>query len=211
MQFENNGIRKLCGKHGYLKRPSNITHINLYSGQIDFICDETLDEIFYNSKVILLNLAKNKLKTIPRKFNETGWEQSNYLQKIFLGGNPVQCDCDMLWLISWLNNTRVSGQSLVPDYKDMICAGGAWNGIPVYKLDKVKMGCYPKRVATWIIAVSSGIGSVLLVIVIVIIIVNRKWNAVRWVIFKNFDALLGDPDRNEDLEHMEFDAFLSFW
>ena len=117
----------------------------------------------------------------------------------------------MLWLISWLNNTRVSGQRLDQDYQDVICTGGQWNGTPVYKLNQVKMGCYPKNVATWIIIVSSVIGGLFLLSVIVTIIIHRKWNAVRWIIYKNFDALLGDPDRNEDLENMEFDAFLSFW
>ncbi len=117
----------------------------------------------------------------------------------------------MLWLISWLNDTRVSGKRLVQDYQDVICTGGKLNGTPVYTLSRVKMGCYPKKVARWIIAVSSISSGLILISVIMAIIVHRKWNAVRWIVYKNFNKLLGDPDRNEDLDSMEFDAFLSFW
>ncbi len=191
---------------------SNVTHLNLFSGQIEVICDETLNEILHNSKVEVLNLADNRLKQIPQKFGEiTNTRNDNSLKELWLGGNPVQCDCDMLWLIPWLNNTRVSGRRLVHDYQDVICTGGKWNGTPVYKLDKVKMGCYPKKIAMWIIVVSSVVGSVAILFVIIAITIHRKWNAVRWIIYKNFDKLLGDPDRNEDIENMEFDAFLSYW
>ncbi len=210
MDIEHHGITRLCGKYDYLKRPSNITHLDLYSGQTDFICDDILNEIFYCSEVKLLNLAKNKLRIIPTKFNETGWKLSDNIKKILLGGNPVQCDCDMLWLISWLNNTRVSGQRLVQDYQDVICTGGQWDGIPVYRLDKVKMGCYPKKVVTWIIVVSSVIGGLMLITVILVIIVYRQRTLVRWWMYKRFDKLIGNPDKMEDLTDMEYDAFLSY-
>ena len=190
---------------------SNITHLNLFSAKIEFICQETLHEILHYSNIELLNLARNKLQIIPYMFNETISQQKTTLKKLYFGGNPVKCDCDMLWLISWLNNTRVSGERLVQDYQDVICTGGILDGIPVYKLDKVKMGCYPEKVATWIVVAASIIGGLLLMSVIIAIIIHRKWNAIRWIIYKNFDKILGDPDRKEDIENIEFDAFLSYW
>ncbi len=212
IEYVNSDITELCWIYDYLKKPSNMTHINLSSGKIEVICDETLNEILYNSEVRVLNLINNRLKKIPEKLRETAiLENSTKLDKLLLAGNPVQCDCDMLWLISWFNNTRVSGKRLVQDYQDVICTGGEFDGTPVYKLDKVKMGCYPKKVAAWIIVVSSVIGCLFLISVIIAIMIHRKWNAVRWIIFKNFDKLLGDPDRNEDHENIEFDAFLSYW
>ena len=212
IEFENTKITGLCGSYAYLKKPmSNITNLNLFAGQIEFLCDETIEEILYNSNIKSINLAKNNLKRIPKQFNETtSWKRHN-LEKLWLGGNPVQCDCDMLWLISWLNNTRVSGNRLVQDYQDVICKGGNVDGIPVYKLTRVQMGCYPEKVAMWIIIVSSVVGGLLLISVIVAILIHRKWNAVRWIIYKNFDKLLGNPDRNEDIQNTEFDAFLSYW
>ena len=208
IDFIHTKTKKLCGSYDYLKKPrSNITHLNLMCGQIKTICDTSLNEILQHSNVKSFNLANNKLARIPDRFNKT----TGNLKELWLGGNPVQCDCDMLWLIYWLNNTRVSGQRLVQDYQDVLCMGGKWNGTAVYKLNQVKMGCYPKKVATWIIVASSVIGSLLLFTDIVILIMHRKWNAVRWIIYKNFDKLLGNPDRNKDLDNTEFDAFLSFW
>ncbi len=174
---------------------------------ITYLRGTTLENILKRSKVKSLNLAHNNILRIPLILNQT----IGKLDKLWLSGNPVKCDCDMLWLISWLNNTRVSGQRLVQDYQDIICTGGKLDGNPVYKVDKVKLGCYPEIVARWIIVVSSVTSGLILITVIVTIIIHRKWNAVRWILYKNFDKLLGDPDRNEILDNMQFDAFLSFW
>ena len=208
VDFKNTSVTNLCGiSHYFDKKESSIAYLDLYSAKIDIICDETLAAILKSANMKSLNLAQNKIRRFPIMLNQT----VGSLEQLWLSGNPVQCDCDMLWLISWLNNTRVSGQRLVQDYQDVICKGGKWDGISVYKLDKVLMGCYPNRVAQWIVIVSSVISGLMLFFVIITIIIHRKWNAVRWIIYKNFDKLLGDPDRNENIENMEFDAFLSFW
>ncbi len=208
INFTYTNNRRLCQMYAYLKKPkSMITHLNLMAWKVHEICDDTLDEILFNSNIKWLNLARNKLTLIPAKLNNS----IGQLESLWLGGNPVQCDCDMQWLISWLNSTRVSGNRLVQDHQDVICTGGKLDGIPVYKLTRVQIGCYPDRVARWIIVVSSVTGGVLLLSVILILIVHRKWNAVRWIIYKNLDKLLGDVDRNEVIENTEFDAFLSYW
>ena len=209
IEFENTSISQLCGNYSYFFKQNltNVTSLSLHSGKLNSICDETLNEIILFSNVTSLNLVQNKMTHIPILFNKT---QGN-LTRLWLGGNPVVCDCNMLWLISWLNSTRVSDQRLVQDYTDVICTGGDFDGTPVYKLDKVKMGCYPEKVATWIIFVSCISGGLLLLSVIITLIIHRKWNAVRWIVYKNFDKLLGEPDRNEDIESTEFDAFLSYW
>ncbi len=208
LTFSPNSIRQLCGNYQYLhKQTSDVTDVNFFFGNIETICDETLAIILKHSNIKSLNLAHNHLEHIPIMFNRT----IGRLQKLWLGQNPVECNCKMMWLISWLNNTRASGQRLVQDYQDVICTGGKWDGIPVYKLSPVKMGCYSKMIPKWIILVSCITSGVILVSVIVIIIIHRKWNAVRWIIYKNFDKLLGDLDRNENIENMEFDSFLSYW
>ncbi len=151
------------------------------------------------------------LKSIPENLNHVSLKDTqSKLERLWLGGNPVQCDCDMVWLISWLNNTRVCGNRLVQDYQEIICTGGPLDGIPVYKLTRVQMGCYPKKVATWIIVVSSVTGGLMLIAVVLVILAYQHWVLIRWLMYKHFDKLVGNPDRMEDLTDMEYDAFLSY-
>lgn len=210
--FENTQMSQLCGSYPYLARPQNmssntITSLSLKPGKINHVCDNTLHDILHYSTMESLNLAWNNLQQIPIIFNVT----IGNLNKLWLGGNPIKCNCDMLWLISWLNSTMISGRRLVQDYQDVICSGGRLDGIPVYKLTRVQMGCYPKPVATWTIVLSGVIGGLALLSVIAALMIHRKWNAVRWLVYQRFDKLLGNPDRNENLENTEFDAFLSYW
>ena len=200
-------IGRLCSSYNYLTNlASTVTHLNLQSSNIESICPKTLDGILEYSNIKSLNLARNNLTQIPHIFNKV----ARNLKRLWIGGNPINCECDMLWLASWINNTRESGQRLVQDYQDVICTGGKVDGTPVYQLSSVAMGCYPKKADIWIFGCSITSG-LLLLSVIVVIILHRKWNAVRWIVYKNFDKLLGDPDRNEKIGEMEFDAFLSYW
>ncbi len=153
--------------------------------EINATLSNILWAILQNANVQVLNLARNNLKVIPKLFNRTILSKSN-LKTIWLGGNPVICNCDMVWLISWLNNTRISGRRLVQDYQHVICRGGKWDGIPVYKLDKVNMGCYPEKVATWIIAASTAIGGMALLTVVAVILGYRHWVLIRWLMYKHF-------------------------
>ena len=83
-----------------------------------------------------LNLARNNLKTFPKTFSVTN------LTQVHLAGNPIDCNCEMLWLANWLNATDPhSGNRIVKDYYQVVCIGGEWNGIQVYKLSAEQMGC----------------------------------------------------------------------
>ena len=47
------------------------------------------------------------------------------------------------------------------------------------------------------------------IIVVTIIILNRKWEAIKFFMFMHFDILPKDDDR-ENLDEMEFDAFVTY-
>ena len=140
------------------------------------------------------------------------WKNNtSHLEELWLEGNVFECGCDMLWMVDWLSNlTTPSGKRLVRDYKDVICKYGQEIGTPVYQLNPVKMGCYLNHSQKWIINAAAGIGCFVFVLVISVLLIYQQRRLVRWFIYKNFDKLLGDPDRNEDITGMEFDAFLSF-
>ena len=76
-------------------------------------------------------------------------------------------------------------------------------GTLVYQLDNKIMGCIFPIWAISTIVISA------VVIVVIIIIINRKWEAIRFFMFVNFDILPKD-DGQENLEEMEFDAFVTY-
>ena len=122
----------------WLKDLSNIQHFDLQNSSVRYITDEFFSKIQIMKKAKFLNLANNKLKTLPKTLNGTSFSQ------VYLAGNPVDCNCDMLWFAYWLNTTNV--KEIVKDYKRVLCAGGRWNGTQVYKLNAVRMGCFPKNI-----------------------------------------------------------------
>ncbi len=205
---QNMNIQKFCTTYQYIdSKDGIISFLSIeYSNFVD-ICDSTLKSILSSPRLKQISFANNNLTKISIIWKTHG----SHLEKVWLGGNPIQCHCDMLWTMDWLQNaTGTSGHRLVQDYQDVICATRPQRGTPVYKLNRVTMGCYPKHTPIWIITTSSSVGGVILILVIGIIFVHRNRKLARWLIYKNFDKLLGDPDRNEDITDKQFDAFISF-
>ena len=116
----------------------SIQHFDLQNSSVCHINDEFFSKITTIKTAKFLNLANNKLKNFPKNLKGTNFSQ------VYLAGNPIDCNCDMLWLTNWLNATDV--RRIVKDYKRVLCAGGKWNGTQVYDLSPVQMGCFPKNI-----------------------------------------------------------------
>ncbi len=52
-------------------------------------------------------------------------------------------------------------------------------------------------------------GIVILSLVIVVIVINQKWEAIKFFLFMNYGVLLKD-DEPENLDELEFDAFVAY-
>ena len=123
------------------KNLSHIEHFDLQNSNIQYITDEFFSKIQTMKKAKFLNLAKNNLKTFPLTLNGTSFSE------VYLAGNAIDCNCDMLWFAHWLNTTEPQSQNrIVKDYKRVVCEGGRWNGIQVFNLNPVNMGCFPKNI-----------------------------------------------------------------
>ena len=123
------------------KNLSNIQHFDLENSSIRYVTDEFFSRIQTLMKAKFLNLANNYLKSFPKTLNGTSFS------KVYLAGNPINCNCDMLWFAHWLNATAPQSQNrIVRDYKRVLCVGGKWNGTQVYNLSPVRMGCFPKNI-----------------------------------------------------------------
>ncbi len=79
-----------------------------------------------------------------------------------------------------------------------------FSGTPIFLLDRKSMKCFEFPVWNGIL-----IGSVVLVLVTLALITNRKWEAVKFCLFMKHNLLIND-DGPENLEDMEFDAFVAY-
>ena len=116
-----------------------VQHFDFQNSSVQNITSEFFSKIKTTNKTRYLNLANNNLKSLPKTLEGTNFSE------VYLAGNPIDCNCDMLRFTDWLNSTGV--RRIVKDYKRMLCAGGRWNGTQLYKLSAVRMGCFPKIVA----------------------------------------------------------------
>ena len=66
---------------------------------------------------------------------------------MYIAGNPITCDCNMLWLISWMNKFSSDGARIVRDYENVKCSNTS-TGKLIYKLTAVEMGCFPKELTS---------------------------------------------------------------
>ena len=119
----------------------DIKHFDFQNSSVQYITDDFFSEIRTAKKFSFLNLANNDLKIFPKSLNGTNFSE------VYLAGNPIDCNCDMLWFTEFLNRTNPqSGDRIVKDYEKVLCSDGRWNGTQVYKLRAVEMGCFPKNI-----------------------------------------------------------------
>ena len=199
MQFYDTNITELCGEYTYLQKPSNVTYISFKHSQIQSSCREILNLILHKSGVKWLDLSYNNLSKLPIEVSS-----SNNVKKLWLEGNPIFCDCEMTWMIDWLEN---GGKHIVQNSESIICAHGREVGKPIYLLKPYDMGCYDNQAGMWI-----AIGTIGILIVLMVLAVGPfiRYVDLRWFVYKNFGILIGNPDKNEMIDRMEFDAFLSY-
>ena len=135
----------LVAKYNYIpnlqwsENQDTIPHFDLQHSGVRNIVDDFFSKIKFMKKTTFLNLANNYLSVFPKSLNGTGFSQ------VYLAGNPIDCNCQMLWFADWLNVTEPHSENrIVKDYEQVVCVGGKWNGTQVYKLSAEQMGCYPK-------------------------------------------------------------------
>ena len=188
----NTNITELCGSFPYLKT------------------------FFY------LDLRNNNISSISQKFAEELKGYSNtdhklsHLQQIWLSDNPYHCDCNMAWMIGWLHNfTTLLGKHVIVDYNQIKCHTGMMVGKSIIELDKVEMGCFPPELTLWqnnFLGLSAGVTA--LIIAGLTYLVIKRSRDVKFFLYYycKWCTCFGLPkdDKNENLDNMEYDAYLSY-
>ena len=206
--LKNNNLRHVDDYVSYLDR---IRYLDLANNQIFSINDSFLSRLTNSKMLVWLNLAENQLRSIPEKFQEL-----TKLEKLWLGRNPIHCDCPMAWMINWLNNfTTAFGQHIIVDYQDIKCHSGEMIGIPIFELKEVDLGCYPNIWTTQQrIIFGSGLGTTILIIVSLAVLLVKRSRDIKFFLYYYCKscACFGVPrdDKKENLNDMEYDAYLSY-
>ena len=203
--LENNNVRNLDIFHTYLE---TIIYLSLRQNKISSITTSFLGNLSKSKSLKWLDLSDNKLKRLPPEVQEL-----TSLEKIWLHSNPIHCDCDMTWMINWINNfaTRIYRKHVVRDYAQLKCHSGKMRGKPIYQLNEVDMGCYPHD---WtlqqklIVGLSISIGTIIIVAVVIVGLYSRRGRFMLYYYLK-MDTIPRD-DQNEDLEDIEYDAFFCY-
>ncbi len=191
--------------------------IDLQRSNISEISAQALEALLLHSHN--LKLSGNQLhhmSSVLSKSNQTN---------LWLSKNPFECGCDMMWMRDWLLNA-----TNVKDKENITCAAGKWNGknfcdtnmlhgqnkscispwnvifpgTAIFQLDRTMMGCVAFPI--WIGIIT---GIAIVAVVITLIITNRKWEAIKFLLFMKFNILTND-DEPENVDELEFDAFIAY-
>ena len=197
LNLSKNNINILDGNQRYFR---TIYGLMLSNNTISNITDKFLENLG-NGKIEVLDLRNNFLKRLPHKITSL-----STLREIWLRNNPFVCDCDMLWMKDWMETFNKSDNMVVKDYYTLQCKNGLG---PIYDLDPVKMGCFPRELTLWE-KILIGLSVVIVIaIVIAIIAISRRWDEVKWFMYLHFN-ILDTSDGKEDLSCVENDALISY-
>ena len=206
--LQGNHIFELNSNFEYLR---SIWFLDLKSNSIKLISDTFIDTVKKGGEIKWLDLSENNLARIPSTIQEL-----TFLEKVWLDGNPFHCDCEMTWMIGWLNNfTGPDGEHKIVNYDRLVCHQGIMKGMPIYLLKVVDMGCFPKEWTLWQkVGVGLGSGLAGLVIILLSVLVIKRSRDIRFFFYYycKWCTCIGVPkdDKNEKLDNIKHDAFLYF-
>ena len=197
-----NNLTSLCMDRSYL---SDLQYMDFSTNSITKVCDSFLQALKQSDQSpITLNLSNNNLTSLPKAISNMNFSE------LHIGHNPYHCDCLILWMRDWLIrlSTSHANPNFVVDCRDAVCHTGEMMGTPVYFLDQGKMGCSSTPSQTLTLSIS--LPALFLVITVLIVITAKYMDAIKFLIYLKFDVLIGSDDVTEDINAMEFDAFVTY-
>ena len=195
----NSKISSLPDNAPYLQ---NITYLNISSNYINTIPENSLNALVKFRVLETLDISYNKFSILPKEL-----QHLDKLEAVYMESNPINCNCDMLWLISWINKFLPDGTRIVRDYEKVTCSN---TGKLIYKLTAVEMGCFPKQLTSWQKAILGVGGGIIILVVIAVIAVAKRWNEVKWFLFFHFNIRDKRDDDINILVGKNWDAMISF-
>ena len=114
------------------------------------------------------------------------------------------------WLDTLTKEIAVIESNVVIDYEDVICNGGEFDEHPIYQLQADKLGCLSYLITREAVISLAFILSFGVIIVCLIMVAFRRWNEIRWIIYRKTNRFIRRGDKCDDLDNYVFDAFISY-
>ncbi|XP_033102387.1 toll-like receptor 13 [Anneissia japonica] len=179
----------------------NLLTVTCSHNQIDNIGDDAFQG---SNQISSLLFDNNVFKTVSKSF---GLQHLHNLEDISFYTNPFQCNCDLVWFISWLQSNDV--RPYVYNFDDVICNGPPKLALrPLLDLDLIdSISCSSHGVV--IIVSIAGV-----LVIIASILYYFRWD-IRYLhqrrkLRKQYQQLNEDIDEPPNMQGNIFDAFISY-
>ena len=106
-----------------------------------------------------------------------------------------------------MNKFLPDGTRIVRDYDEVKCSKS--NQL-IHQLTAVEMGCFPKQLTSWQIAILGVGGGIIILVIITTMVVAKRWNEVKWFLFFHFNIRDKRDDDVNILKGMKWDAMISY-
>lgn len=195
-----------CSQSTLVSLPDIPKHTDTFiftGSNISTVSRKFIEQLSFHKSLETIDLRQNKIRQIEysKQIN-----MSN-IKELFLSGNPFHCDCEITWMIPWLNNFS----NIVKDYKQVKCGKGRFKGIPVHVLTDVALGCYPHNLTlSQKVAIATSILVIVVVFAIITIVLKRS-KEVKFLLFYYLSVnTIPKQNKTEKIENKEFDAFFCY-
>ena len=156
-------------------------------------------EVFRSlKKLTTLTLSRNRIVTI----NMTSFIYLKQLRSLTLAGNPLACNCDLLWFKKWINLGLVFMPQL-GDKKHYMCFSP--HKMPLLDFQPREIDCISMTPFYWMAA--TGTAHFLLVTILTIVFRVRWYLRYWWFLLR---MRRRQHEACQDPRHYMFDAFVSY-
>ncbi|XP_070187420.1 toll-like receptor 2 isoform X1 [Littorina saxatilis] len=176
-------------------RLRHVTELYLYKNRFMSIPDGAFDNMHRLWKVILDN---NLIQTI----SETTFSEKirSSLKKVSLGGNPYQCDCNILWFQKWMRTNPVIFQDY--HFRGYNCHNDYTVSIEDFVLNP--QACILGSGAA---TLTIGIACFLIIFLVLLIVFFRfRWHVRLWL----YEVCRGRRRRSRVSRGCKYDVFVSY-
>jgi hypothetical protein len=178
----------------------SLRFLNMSMNSITFIPDGSFDN---NPRLQVLDLAFNDISTVTELTFSDGTRA--HLEKLYLGGNPFVCNCDLVWFYGWLRSNNTTFEDLTCYRCDNIINTSVTEFIPHHQ------ACISHLASALIITFAT-----ILIVILIIVMWCYKYYAqvqfcwLAWKFESKRRSVWTVPFRDHSRDDFKYDVFVCY-